>query len=82
MSENNLPPLLAAAYVNLTKDEQAEHRTKFLLELDAVSKLIGKARTAGLKISYIDDLVPRAGITVGADKFCPCCLRPFGKVES
>jgi hypothetical protein len=78
MSKDNLPPLLAAAYLNLTQDEQAEHRASFLRELDAVSELIGKARSAGIDIY---DLVPKAGITVGADKFCPCCLRPFSKVE-
>lgn len=82
MSENNLPPLLAAAFEGLTADAQAEHRAKLLRELNAVSDLIRSARAYGLSVPELDDLThARTGITVGADKFCPCCLRPFAVTE-
>lgn len=81
MSQNKLPPLLASAYKALSADAQAEHRTKLLRELEAVSTLIDLARDHGLSVP--EDLFhSRTGITVGADKFCPCCLRPFGKEGS
>lgn len=78
MPKSTLPPLLAAAYEHLESEPAADHRRQMLRELDAVASLIESARSHGLPTIDLDGLQhARAGITVGGDKFCPCCLRPF-----
>ena len=78
MVAKHLPPALAQAYVALSDDAQGQHRAKLARELEGISKLIALAKTHGLSVPELDDLTrAKAGITVGADKFCPCCLRPF-----
>lgn len=82
MTAKNLPPVLSQAYLALTADAQGQHRAKLARELEAISKLIAMARSHGLSVPDLDDLGHlKTGITVGADKFCPCCLRPFAKRE-
>ena len=78
MPAKHLPPALLQAYAALSADAQGQHREKLASELEAISKLIALARTHGLSVPELDDLTRlKAGVTVGADKFCPCCLRPF-----
>lgn len=78
MSTDNLPPTLAVAFAALTDDLGAIQRNRLLGELQAISDLIGRARTNGILIpDILDHTHARAGITVGADKFCPLCQRPF-----
>ena len=82
MPAKHLPPLLSQAYLALAADAQGQHRAKLAQELEAISKLIAMARSHGLSVPDLDDLSHmKAGITVGADKFCPCCLRPFVQRE-
>jgi hypothetical protein len=82
MPKPNLPPLLAAAYEHLESEAQADYRRQMLRELDAISSVIASARSTGLPTIELDGLrQARASITVGADKFCPCCLRPFVSPE-
>jgi hypothetical protein len=78
MAAKHLPPALTQAYLSLSTDPQGKRRTELARELEGISKLIALAKDHGLSVPELDGITSaRAGITVGADKFCPCCLRPF-----
>lgn len=78
MSTDNLPPTLAVAFAALTDDLGVIQRTRLIGELQAISDLIGQARIDGILIpDILDHMHARAGITVGPDKVCSQCLRPF-----
>jgi hypothetical protein len=82
MSATNLPPTLAIAYAALSNDPQAQHWTTLQRELEAISDLVARARKQGVPVpDWLQESQARAGITVGSDKICPCCLRPFDAKE-